>query len=432
MAPIAFEVVIIACLLLLNGLLAMSEIAIVTSRRPRLARLAERGDTRASIAISLAEKPTRFLSTVQVGITLIGVMAGAVGGATIAEELAILFERVPAVAAWSDQLALGSVVASISFFSLVVGEIVPKRIALNAPERIALIVARPMRLLARVAQPLVAVLTWCTNTILRLLRVRESKDVQVTEDEIRALIEQGRVSGVVHALEQEMVEGVFRLGDRRVGSVMTHRADMQWVDIDDPPEQLRDRLARDPREFHVVCRGASDNVIGIVRAESLLARCLQGEAFDLRSALVQPLFVPASMHLLRLLENFRQERQSVAMALDEYGTVQGMVSLDDVLQEIVGDLPAPGEEASPPMTQRDEGTWLVQAWLPMEDVAAKFELRTLPVEEKGAYRTLAGFVMARLGHVPKVGDRFTFEGVDFEVIDMDGRRVDAVLVTPRR
>jgi len=431
MSTIALEVFVIASLLLFNGLLAMTEIAIVTSRRPRLRRLADRGDRRAEAALSLAEAPTRFLSTVQVGITLIGILAGAFGGATIAEQLATALERIPAIAPWSESIALGLVVAGISFFSLVFGEIVPKRVALGAPERIALIVARPMRVLARVSRPIVAVLSFFTNAVLRLLRVKESTEVQVTEEEIRALVELGRVSGVVQAVEQQMVEGVFRLGDRRVGAVMTPRADMSWIDIDDDPEEIRRRVAERPQSVEVVCQGSSDNVIGIVHAEALLARCLKGMPFDLRAALVQPLFVPSSLHVLRLLETFREQRRSVAMALDEYGTVQGLVSLDDVLEEIVGDLPEPGEEITTPMTRRDDGTWVVEGWVPMEDVTAKFGLDPISTEERGTYRTLAGFVMTRLGRIPKVGDQFTYGEVGFEVLDMDGRRVDAVLVKPK-
>lgn len=431
MPAIAIEVIIIAFLLVFNGLLAMTEIAIVTSRRTRLKRLADRGDGRAAVALSLAEAPTRFLSTVQVGITLIGILAGAFGGATIAEQLAVVLERVPGLARWSESIALGIVVAAISFFSLVIGEIVPKRIALSAPERIALIVSRPMRGLATIARPIVAVLTFFTNALLRLLRVRETTDVQVTEEEIRAVVELGRVSGVVQAVEQQMVEAVFRFGDRRVGAVMTPRTDMDWLDIDDDPAEIKARIAARPQSVQVVCQGSSDNVIGILHAEALLARCLTGEPFELRPALIPPLYVPASLHVLRLLETFREQRRSVAIALDEYGTVQGFVSLDDLLEEIVGDLPAPGEEFEPPMTQREDGTWVVEGWVPIEDITTKFGLDPIPTDERSIYRTLAGFVMARLGRVPKVGDHFSYGEVGFEVLDMDGRRVDAVLVKPK-
>lgn len=430
MRLILTESLIILGLLVLNGVFAMSELAVVTSRRARLERLADRRVRGARQALALVDEPTRFLSTVQIGITLIGVLAGAFGGATIAEELDARLELIPALAPFSEALALGVVVAGVSFLSLVVGELVPKRIAMQAPERIAMLVAVPMQLLARVASPLVSVLTATTRTILRLLRVPETKGTRVTEEEIRAVIAEGRESGAVHVAEHEMLEGVFRLGDRFVRDLMVPRPDVDWVDVAEEPEALRARLARPDAGTLLVCRGALDEVVGIVQPARLLTAVLVGQPLDLAAQAVTPLFVPGSMAILRLLELFKQSRQRFAVVLDEYGGVEGVIALDQVIEEVVGAVPETSEEAEALIVGRADGTFLVDGSTEIAEVQARFGLGPLPERERGRYRTMAGFVMARLGRVPRAADAFVHEGIRFEVVDMDERRVDKVLVTP--
>lgn len=430
MQLILIESLIILALLLLNGVFAMSEIAVVTSRRARLERMATMGSSGARSALGLLDDPTRFLSTVQIGITLIGVLAGAFGGATIADELDTRLEAIPALAPFSEALALGAVVAAVSFLSLIVGELVPKRIAMQAPERIAIAVAAPMRALARVAGPLVWVLTRSTRAILRLLRVSETGGTRVTEEEIRAVIAEGRQSGAVHVAEHEMLEGVFRVGDRFVRDLIVPRPDVDWVEVSIDADELRARLGRPDAETLLVCRGSLDEVVGVVQPARLLAEHLAGRRLDLAALAAAPLYVPGSMATLRLLELFKQCRQRFAVVLDEYGGVEGTISLDHVLEEIVGEVPEPTEQEESLFVARADGTFLVDGSVEFAEVSEHFSLGAVPERERGSYRTLAGFVMARLGRVPSAGDVFTHAGVRFEVVDMDARRVDKVLVTP--
>lgn len=432
MRIILTESLIILGLLLLNGIFAMSEIAVVTSRRARLERQASDGSRGARQALTLVDEPTRFLSTVQIGITLIGVLAGAFGGATIAEEIDARMELVPALAPFSEALSLGIVVVVVSFFSLVVGELVPKRIAMQSPERIAASVAIPMQWIARLAAPLVDLLSFTTRSILRLLGVTEVKGTRVTEDEIRAVIAEGRQSGAVLVAEHEMLEGVFRLGERVVRDLMIPRPDVDWVDVDGGLSELQLRLTRPRSEAVLVCRGSLDEIVGIVRPNRLLGTLLAGRSLDLTAEAESPIYVPGSMDVLRLLDQFRHSRQRLAVVLDEYGGVEGVVSLDGLLEEVVGEVPSSAdEEASPPqIVARADGSFLVDGSAEFAEVAERFGLSALPVRERGSYRTVAGFVMQRLGRVPRLADQFSWSGVRFEVIDMDERRVDKVLIVP--
>jgi putative hemolysin len=421
----------------LNGVFAMSEIAVVTARRIRLEHRAEAGDRGAQAALELAREPTQFLSTVQVGITLIGVLAGAFGGASIAEQLADRFRASATLAPYADGLGLTIVVGAITYLSLIIGELVPKRIALGAPERIASFVARPMRVVSRVTAPVVQVLTGSTNLMLRLLGVRPHGEPGLTEEEIRAVLEQGAESGVVEPREHELVESVFRLGDRNVGSIMTPRPELDWIDLADAAPgrdaALVEQLATERRGLYLACEEDLDHVTGFVHAEDLLADCLRGGAVDVaavRTAARAPLFVPASMPVMRLLDAFRASRQHAAVVLDEYGGVDGLVTLHDVLEAIVGDLPSvDDEDDSPAISRRPDGSWLVDGSLPIVDLEAKLDVELHEAEGPTGYQTLAGFVLARLGRLPKPGDRFRSRDHRFEVVAMDGRRVDRVLIS---
>jgi putative hemolysin len=427
------EIVIIVLLLLVNGVFAMSEIAVVTSRRVRLEQRAERGDKGAAAALAIAREPSQFLSTVQVGITLVGVLAGAFGGATLSEELAAGLTTIPRLAPYAEPLALALVVGAITYLSLIVGELVPKRIALGAPERIAATIARPMRLLARVTAPMVALLTGSTNLTLRLLGVRPHAEAGITEEEIRALVGQGAQSGVVQTTEHEIVESVFRLGDRSVRAIMTPRPDVEWIDLEDDEAEtpLAAQLDATRRGLQLVADGDLDHVVGFVHAEDLLAHCLTGGRVDratLRTSARPPLFVPASMPVFQLLETFRASRQQAAVVLDEYGGVTGVVTLHDVLEELVGDLPTPSEaEEGPPIVRRPDGSWLMDGSVPVGDVEAELDI-VLTGDERDDFQTLAGFVLTRLGRLPRPSEHVTWHGHRFEVVALDGRRIEKVAV----
>jgi putative hemolysin len=430
MSAITFEVLFILLLLVANGVLAMSELAVVSSRKVRLQRMAEAGDARARAALELANAPDRFLSTIQIGITLVGILAGAFGGATIAEQLGVQVARVPGLAEYGEAVGLGIVVLAITYLSLVVGELVPKRLALNNPERVARAVARPMVLLSRVASPFVHVLGVSTSAVLHILRLKASDEPPVTEEEIKVLIEQGAQAGVILEAEQEMVESVFKLADRRVGALMTPRTDIAWLDVNDPPEKLYAQISASPYSRFPVCLGALDNVIGVVKAKDLLARCASGEPLDLRAVMRRPLFVPDSRTALQVLEAFKGARTHLALIVDEYGAVEGLVTTNDILEAIVGDIAPSGARGDEGAVRREDGSWLLDGSLPVEEFKEIFPVGKLPGEERSSYHTLAGFVMSYLGRIPGVADHFEWQGLRFEVVDMDGKRIDKVLVAP--
>lgn len=416
-------------MILANGVFAMSEIAVVAARKVRLQQRAEDGDERAKTALELAHDPNKFLSTVQFGITMVGVLAGAYGGATIAEKLAVPISQIPELARYANAIALGIVVTGITVMSLIIGELVPKRIGLNNPEAIASWVARPMILLSKIGGPVVGALTAATNLVLRMFGVKGEAEPNLTEDEIKALISQGAETGAVGATEENIVQRVFQLGDQRVAAIMTPRPDIEWIDVDASEEELREFLASHSHTQFVVCHGGLDEVLGIVRSADLLPIAFKGSRIELRALVREALFVPDSMPAVQLLESFRGSHKHVALVMDEYGAVEGLVTVTDLLTAIVGDLPADASEAQGAFVSRADGSWLVDGSAAMEEVQTHFGMDALPEEEAGAYHTIGGFVMARLGRVPKAADNFEWGGMKFEVMDMDGRRIDKVLVS---
>lgn len=431
MGAIATEVVVILLLLVVNGVFSMSELALMTAKRSRLEyRAEEEGDAGARAALDLAAHPTAFLSTVQVGITLVGVLAGAFGGAGISAVLAEQLRAVPWLAPYAQSVAFGLVVAVITYLSLIVGELVPKRIALSNPERVAALVARPMRAISRVGGPLVRALTGSTNFVLRLLGLGTVAPSGVTEQDIRALVEQGAESGVVQEAERDIVENAFRLGDRAVDALMTPRPDVQWVDVADAPDAVRAQLAEAARDRFLVCDGDLDHVLGIVHAEDLLVRCMGGapvaDAAVLRGLAREPLFVPTTMAAFRLLDTFRRTRQHAAIVLDEYGAVSGLVTLDDVLEALVGDVPGEGV-GDAAFVRHPDGSWRVDAAAPLVEVESRLDVEAT-ARERADVLTLGGFVMARLGRVPREGDRFDWAGRRVEVVRMAGRRIEQVAI----
>ncbi|MEA5577967.1 hemolysin family protein [Anabaena sp. UHCC 0451] len=431
MSSISFEILTILVLILANGIFSMSEMAVVSARKVRLQQLANQGNINANAALRLAESPNHFLSIIQVGITLINILNGVFGGATIAKRLEEYIKPIPILANYSNAIAVGIVVLVITYLSLIVGELVPKRLALNNPERIAALVAIPMTALAKLASPIVYLLSASTDLVLRILGITPSTEPQVTEEEIKILIEQGTEAGTFEEAEQDMVERVFRLGDRPVSSLMTPRPDIVWLDLDDSPEENRQKMSESAYSRYPVCQEGLDNVVGIIPVTDLLARSLRQESFDLTIGLRQPIFVPESTRGLKVLELFKQTITHIALVVDEYGVIQGLVTLNDIMSEIVGDVPAgPGQE-EPQAVQREDGSWLVDGMLPVEDFLELFDIEELKTEEKGSYQTLGGLVITHLGRIPTAADHFQWRGMRIEVMDMDGNRVDKVLVVPK-
>lgn len=416
------EMLVIAFLILLNGVLAMSEAALVASRKARLQSRSEEGDSASSTALKLIEKPNVFLSTIQIGITLIGVLSGAVGGATLSESLAAELAKIPSVAIYSEPIALGSVVLIITVLSLWLGELVPKRLGLHSPEQIARAVAGPMLFTSKLFSPLINLLSGATDLVLQLIGIKPSQEPPITEEELQVLIDQGTQAGVFEEAEQDMVEGVFSLGDQRVYSLMTPRTDIIWLDINDSPEEILQKIAESEYSRFPVCDGSLDKVLGIVKARDLLVPSLAGEPINLKGKLRPALYIPETSLASRALEIFKEQNRELMLVIDEFGSLQGLLTLNDIIEEIVGDF-----EVEPQATQRQDGSWLLDGMLPIDDFKEIFNLRTMPHEEE--YETLSGFMMTTLGRMPQPADHFEWSTLTFEVMDMDGNRVDKVLVT---
>ena len=427
MNSVAFEILFILLLLIANGLFAMSEIALVSSRKVRLLRRAEK-DAGARVALELAAAPDRFLSTVQIGITLIGILTGAFGGATISRHLAERLNRIPALAQYSEAVSIVVVVVTITYLSLVVGELVPKRLALNYPERIASRVAKPMQFLSRLTAPAVHALSASSSFLLRLLGARPTEEPPITEEEVKILIDVGAEAGVFEAAEHELVDNIFRLADLKVPQLMTPRLDIVWLDVISPPEEIRKRIINSPYSRMPVCQGTLDNVLGVVKARELLARVLAGEPLDLRAAMRPPLYVPETRTALQLLELFKRSTAHIALVIDEHGALEGLVTMNDVLEAIVGEMPAHLGRVEGLAVRREDGSWLLDGRIPVSDFKELFSIERLPREEEGGYHTLAGFIMTYLGRLPSAADHFVWNGLRIEVVDMDRRRIDKVLV----
>ncbi len=431
MSSITFEIIVVLLLIFANGIFVVSEMSIVSARKTRLQELAERGDKKAKAALDLANSPNRFLSTVQVGITLIGILTGAFGGATIARSLSGVLEPIPVVGRYSQAIALGAVVFTITYLTLIVGELVPKRLALNSPERIAAAIARPMGLLSAIAYPLVHLLSSSTDAVLSLLGVTQgSGDPLVTEEEIKVMVRQGAEAGMFEAAEQDMVERVFHLGDQQVSGLMTPRLEIVWLDINDSAETNHRKMIENGHSRYPVCNDTLDNVLGVVHVTDLLARSLSGQPLELVSTLREALFIPESTSALKVLELFKQSSTHIALVVDEYGVVQGVVTLNDVMEVVIGDIPFADHDFESPAVQREDGSWLLDGMLPVEKLKEIFELEDLPGEDRGNYQTLGGFVITQLGRIPAAADHFEWGGFRFEVMDMDGKRIDKMLVVP--
>lgn len=422
------EILFLTALILLNGAFAMSEIALVTARRGRLVRLEEDGDSAATVAIKLHDEPTRFLSTVQIGITSIGILNGIVGEAVLAVPLAARFRALGMEAELSSIAATALVVVGITYVSIVVGELVPKRIGQFNPEGIACLVARPMQLLSLITRPFVRLLSVSTDALLRLLGKRAQGGPSVTEEEIHAMLEEGSEAGVIEQQEHDMVRNVFRLDDRQIGSLMIPRADIVFLDLDLPLEENLQRVSDSEHSRFPVCRGGPNEVLGIVNAKQLLMQTWKGGLTDLAASLQPAVFVPESLTGMDLLGHFRASGTQMVLVVDEYGEVQGVVTLQDVLEAVTGEF-NPRNQEDAWAVQREDGSWLLDGLIPVPELKDKLELKTVPEEDKGRYHTLSGLMMWLLGRLPQTADHATWEGWRLEVVDLDGKRVDKVLAS---
>jgi putative hemolysin len=422
------DVLLLLLLILLNALFAMSEMAVVSSRKARLQRMADDGFPGAKSAVALNEEPSAFLSTIQVGITTIGILSGVVGEGLIAAPIAAWLAGFPFVEPYAKGIAVALVVAIITYLSVVIGELVPKRLALLAPERIASVVARPMVWLSGVTRPLVWALSSSSNLLLRLLGARRTDEPPVTDDEIKVLMEQGAEAGVFHESEQAIVSNVLRLDDQRIGAIMTPRMDIYSIDLDEGDDRVRAQIAESPHSRVVVCRGGLEHILGVLRIGDLIRPALEGAPLDVERHLTPALFVPETISTTQLLESFRKERVQFGLIVDEYGDLQGLVSLNDVLTSIVGDLPEPDDPGDTDVVRREDGSWLVDGSVGIERMKAVLEIDELPAEDERGFHTVGGFAMHRLGRIPTVADHFEAAGFRFEVVDMDRNRVDKVLV----
>lgn len=422
------EFVLVLLLILANGVFALSELAIVSARKARLKQMADEGHAGAAKALELAQSPDRFLSTVQVGITLIGILAGAFGGARLAEIVEPGIAAIPGLDRHAESVSFGLVVAMLTYLSLILGELVPKQIAMANAEKTAAFVSRPMALLSRVAAPVVWLLSVSSRAIVMLLPKSTSPSPAVTEEEIRILIEQGTEAGVIREAEQEIVERVFRLGDRKVTSLMTPRTELVWIDSREPAETWMEKVASGGFSYYPVCDGRMDNLVGVLSVKSLLAHVLHGEKPDFASAMIQPLLVPEMTEAFRVLDLFRESGKHLAIVVDEYGGLSGIVTMNDFLQALVGDFAHSNHDGEQGIVERADGSWLVEAWLPIDEFKSHLGLRTLGGERRGGFDTVGGFVLDHLGHIPKAAEWFEEGGLRFEVVDMDGHRIDKVLV----
>jgi putative hemolysin len=430
MKALLFEVIVIFVLLLANGLFAMTEIAVVSARKGRLRRFAERGDPRAKLALDLADSPNRFLPTVQVGITMVGIFAGAYGGATIAEKIAQAVSTVPMLAPYGQAIGLVSVVAVITYLSLVVGELVPKRIGLSHPESIAMAMARPMNALAVVASPVVKLLGASTERLLRLLGLKLPAEPVVNEEEVQGLMQEGLRAGAFNQVESQIVNRALELDRLTARDLMTPRPHILWLSQNDTHETVWHKVVVSGHSNFPVYAGDRDHVVGIVSLKAIYANLAAGVPVRIADLMTAPLVVPDSQTAVQLLDTFKQSRKHVALVTDEFGSIVGLVTLHDVMEAIMGEFPSPEERAQPQLRRREDGSWLIDAASDIERVEKALPGVVFSQAEQERFQTLAGFVARHLGHVPREGETLEWRGYLFEVLDMDHHRVDKVLVSP--
>lgn len=418
------EILIIFILILLNGVFAMSEIALVSARKIKLENQSKKGDQQARDALQLIRNPDRFFSTVQIGITLIGILTGIFSGNTITESVAAFIKKVPALAPYSHSLAVIIVVILITYFSLILGELVPKRIGMSSPEKIAKVMSGPMNFISTISFPFIWLLSKSTHGLVKLLGIKTKENV-ITEEEIKAMINEGTTSGTIDAGEQDIIERVFHLDDRTITSLMTHRSDVIWIDINDPPEKYRNSILKELHSVYPVCEGQIDELLGVIYTRDLY---LHPDGTPLRQLMKKPLFIPENNTAFQVMEKFKFGRTNFGFIVDEYGDFLGMITMKDILEAIVGDMPEE-DETDFEITDRKDGTYLVDAQIPFYDFLTYFEKEDwINDEEQQEFDTLAGFILYHLKHIPHEGEKVTWRGFIFEIVDMDGHRIDKILV----
>ena len=423
------EYLIILFLSLLNGVFAMAEVALISSRKIRLEKLAKHGNWRARIAYSLASDPHKFLPTVQIGMTAVSIIAGAYGGTEVAGKLSRDFANVEWIGEYAPFLGFVAVIILTTFLTLVIGELVPKTIGIARPEVIAMTLAPIMQVLYYVASPFIWLLSVSTRFILKMIRFNKKvEDPPVTTEELKHLIEQGRQYGILEKQESNMLRSIFRTADRNVSTIMTHRNEVVWIDINASREEVEKLIEQSVHMNFPVCNGSLDSVIGIVSMKDILVQLSRKKMLNLRELVKQPLFIPESMPVLELLENFRRSGVHVALVMNEYGVLEGIVTLHDVVESIFGNIPVTDQHLREEAVRRSDGSWLLDGMMPTHEWSELLNIHDLTEEEAGNYNTLGGFMMHRLGKIPKTGEGAEFRGHRFEVVDMDGKRVDKVLV----
>ncbi|WP_290791977.1 hemolysin family protein [Flavihumibacter sp. UBA7668] len=418
------EIFIILGLILLNGIFSMAEIALVSARKARLESQSQRGDLRAKEALALANHPDTFLSTVQIGITLIGILTGIFSGETLTTDTADFFRQFPAISQYANGIATAIVVIILTYFSMVLGELLPKRIGLSNPEKIAKLVAGPMRIISMVTHPFIWLLSKSTNLLSRLLGVKPN-DSQVTEEEIKAIISEGTEQGTIEEAEQEIIERVFHLGDRNITSLMTHRSDIIWFDINDNEQSIKEKIIKEPHSIYPICNEDIDDIKGVVSIKDLY---ITNDLTLFKHIMKPAMFVPENNTAYRVLEKFKETQLHSCFIVDEYGSVLGMITLNDILEAIVGDLPQPDIEDYE-IIKRDDGSYLVDAQIPFYDFLSRFEMTDWMNEGEQEFNTLAGFILHKLERIPHTGDTLEWKGFRFEIIDMDSLRIDKIMVT---
>lgn len=431
MSENALQIIGLLLLILTNGLFSMTEMAVVSARKARLQSILEAGDRRAGKVLELLEDPNNFFSTIQIAISLIGVVTGALGAQTFAGDLAAVLEKVSFLkgAAYSLSVFLISVV--ITYFTLVLGELIPKRIATSDPERIAMVMCSPIGFLSKIFKPIIAVLSGSTNLGLKLLNIRESEDAGVSEEEVKVMIEQGKQTGVFEENEQDIVESVFRMSDRSVESLMTPRVELEWIDLEAPLEESLQEIRNSAYHYFPLVRGNPDDVIGVLSSKNLLDAYIDGKPIDLEAIAETPLYVPESKPALSLLDDLKESDKNFAIVLDEYGGFSGMITPYELLNEIVGDdvTTIGDDDPEDDVMIRPDGSWSFDGQTDIEEFKKTLELRDLPEEQRIGYQTLAGFILSQMGRIPRTGDCFDWDKYHFEIVDMDGRRIDRVFVS---
>jgi putative hemolysin len=427
---IGLEILVIFLLIIFNGLFSLSEMALVSCRRPLLLRLAEENKPGARTALDLTDSPNVFLSTVQIGITLVAILAGAFGGATLADELSAQIELFGHLKPYSDSIALGIVVVCTTLVTLVLGELVPKRLALANPEGIACAVAPVMKLISTLASPFIKFLSFSTNLAVGAFGVDEDRAREVSEHEIQAMVDEGKRVGVFQETEHDLLVGVFGLDERKVSSVMTPVTELVWLDIDGDPDDVMQKVFAHPHTKFPVARGSLDNLVGVVRARELLTTYAKTGSIDLNALSRKPIIMPDTKSALNALADFRREKSSGALVMDEHGSLRGMVTVSDILSSIVGDVQISDESVSYlTVVNRDGGGFLIDGMLPIAEFKKQLSKTELPDQHSASYQTVAGLVVHLLGHVPKVGEVAIWEDLRFEVVDMDGFKIDKVAVS---